>query len=234
MKTVIAIRHMLFEHLDAFDSILTANGFSIRYLDAGVHDLADAVDADLMILLGGPIGACDENEFPFVLDELRIIEKRIQRQQPLLGICLGAQMMARALGATLHSGTAHELGWLPLTLTPTGMDSALRFLGDGNLVFQWHSDTFDLPAGAVHLARSKTCENQAFAYGSNALALQFHPEVSAENLERWYIGFARALQTNEGSSVQQLRAQGHRHAPDLSKRAKEFLQNWLEQITLLD
>ncbi len=111
--------------------------------------------------------------------------------------------MARAMGARNISGTADEIGWLPIELTEAGRSSCLAPLAEGP-VFQWHADTFELPAGALHLARSAVCEHQAFQLG-RALALQFHPEVSAEGLEVWYVGHRRSLSEPDSPGVATLR-----------------------------
>ena len=146
--------------------------------------------ADLLVVLGGPIGAYEEELYPFLADELRVIERRLAAGRPVLGICLGSQLMARALGARVYPGTGKEIGWAPLQLTAAGRDSCLAPLGGGAPVLHWHGDTFDLPKGASLLASTPRYKNQAFAWQRHGLALQCHIEATAAGLERWYIGHA--------------------------------------------
>jgi GMP synthase (glutamine-hydrolysing) len=232
MKTVVAIRHVVFEDLGSFASSLAQRGFELRYLDAGLDRLddLDPNEPDLLVVLGGPIGAYEEANYPFIHDELRLLEKRLQVDRPTLGICLGAQMMARALGARVYPGPRKEIGWAPLHLSPAGRASPLAPL-DGALtsMLHWHGDTFDLPAGATGLAFTDLYPNQAFSWGTSALALQCHPEVRASQLERWLIGHASELATSD-VSVPALRAENARLAPILEQQGRLFFDAWLTAI----
>lgn len=236
MKTCIAIRHVAFEDLGSFAEVLEQRGFSVAYREAGVDDLAgiDAASPDLLVVLGGPIGACDEAAYPFILDELRLIERRLAADLPLLGICLGAQIIARALGARVYPAPVREIGWSPLMLSEAGRASPLGQL-DGSLtsMFHWHGDTFDLPPGATLLASTGACAHQAYSSGTRTLAFQCHPEVRAGDLERWFIGHACEL-ASCGLSVPQLRAEGRRLAPVLEARGRRCLAEWLAGIGLAE
>jgi GMP synthase (glutamine-hydrolysing) len=230
VSTILAIRHIAFEDLASFEGVLTSRGHDIRYIDAATDDLA-ALPYDTptpVFVLGGPIGAYEEALYPFINAELRFIEKRLAAKQPLFGICLGAQMMARALGARVYPGKAKELGWAPITLTEAGQRSVLKPLGD-NPVLHWHGDTFDLPQGAIRLASTAACENQAFSVGTNALALQFHIEADAIGLERWYVGHTMELATAK-IAVPTLRAQSHELAPAAVTRGTACLKAWLDTL----
>jgi GMP synthase (glutamine-hydrolysing) len=236
MQEVLAVRHVGFEHLGTLAPLLSGRGFRIRYLDAGVGDLT-TVDPEapaLLAILGGPIGAYEEDQYPFLLDELRLIERRLAAQRPLIGICLGAQLMARALGSRVFPGRAKEVGWAPLTLTPEGRGSCLADLeGCGHQVLHWHGDTFDLPEGTRRLASTPIAENQAFALGDKALGLQFHLEVDPSEVERWLIGHALEIALTEGVSPTSIRADTARHGPALAAAATGCMTRWLQQANLL-
>ena len=234
MRTALAIRHVAFEDLGTFAPVLAARGFGLRCVEAGVDDLArlDALAPDLLVVLGGPIGAHDEASYPFLLDELRLLERRLAADRPTLGICLGAQLMARALGARVYPGPAKEIGWKPLSLTDAGRASPLRHLDGGRTsMLHWHGDTFDLPAGATLLASTDVCRHQAYAWGRGALAFQCHPEARTVDLERWFIGHACEISA-AGLSVGQLRADSARLGPTLETQGALCFAEWLAALGL--
>jgi GMP synthase (glutamine-hydrolysing) len=230
LASIIAIRHVAFEDLDSFESVLKARGDDIRYIEAATDDLA-ALPHNTpapVFVLGGPIGAYEEALYPFLKDELRFIEKRLAAKRPIVGICLGAQLMARALGARVYPAAAKELGWAPIALTDAGERSVLKPLDSGP-VLHWHGDTFDLPPNATRLASTAICENQAFSVGTHALALQFHIEAGAKGLERWYVGHTMEL-TKEKIAVPALRAQSQELAPAANARGTACLTAWLDAL----
>lgn len=231
MKTAAAIRHVHFEDLGAFETVLTTSGYHIKYWDAGTTDLRDPdlAECDLLVVLGGPIGAYEEEKYPFLADEIAMIEKRLNFARPTLGICLGAQLFARALGARVYPGPAKEIGWAPVTLTVEGKQSSLRFL-EGLPVLHWHGDTFDLPKGTQLLASTEVCKNQAFSYGKSLIAFQFHPEASAKHFERWLIGHAAEIGSVRGLSVTKLRSDTARFAPEAAPMGQQCLREWLSAL----
>ena len=233
--TVLAIRHLAFEDLGLLAPALRARGFD-RFvtLDAGVDALDEAsigpqVDAaDLVIVLGGPIGAYDDALYPCLSDEIALIRRRLAARRPLLGICLGAQLMARALGAEVRPMPhgRKEIGFAPVSLSPSGVDSALAPLADGQPVLHWHGDQFEIPAGASSLATTALCPNQAFEIGGAALALQFHLEADPARLEQWLIGHAGEL-SQAGVSLQALREDAARHGAGLRAALDAILDRWI-------
>jgi GMP synthase (glutamine-hydrolysing) len=234
-RKAVAIRHVAFEDLGSLAGVLRGRGFAVSYREAGVHELSgfDALGPDLLVVLGGPIGAYDDRTYPFIHQELRIIEARIAAKKPVLGICLGAQMMARALGARVYPGPRKEIGWSTLSLTNEGERSALRHLApDKTRVLHWHGDTFDLPQGAVPLASTEICANQAFALGKHALALQFHAEVEGRGLERWLIGHTGELAATPGVTVEDMRDQTAKFAPALEIQGPKCFAAWLDAAGL--
>ncbi|MBV8138471.1 MAG: glutamine amidotransferase [Deltaproteobacteria bacterium] len=232
MKSAIAVRHMHFEDLGTLGPLLQGAGYQVRYVDVCVEDIAalNPVESDLLIVLGGPIGAYQDDLYPTLKDELRLLEKRLASQRPTLGICLGAQLMARALGARVYPAGGKEIGWAPVTLSAAGRESAFRHLGqDGVAVLHWHGDTFDLPRSATLLASTGFCRNQAYAWGPNVVGFQFHPEAAAAQLEQWFIGHACEIAA-AGLSVAVLRADTARHASRLELQAHKSFTEWLASI----
>jgi len=228
MKTALAIRHVHFEDLGIFEDGLKEAGYGIRYMEAGIDPVAGE-KPDLLIVLGAPIGAYEEDKYPFLKDTLNLLEQRLAAQSPTLGICLGAQLMARAAGAKVYPGPAKEIGWSKLTLSAAGEKSPLQHL-NGIPVLHWHGDTFDLPNEAVHLASTPLTRNQAFSLGKHALALQFHPEVKAEKIEHWLIGHACEIASQPGLSVTALREETKRLAHATCAEAKKLLADWLSRM----
>ena len=232
MPSAVAIRHVAFEDLGSIAAVLERRGWTISYRDAAVDDLtaAELGTADLLVVLGGPIGAYEDELYPFLIDELGVIEQRLAAGRPVLGICLGSQLVARALGARVYPGTGKEIGWAPLQLTEAGRASCLAALGEGTPVLHWHGDTFDLPTGADLLASTPRYRNQAFAWQRHGLALQCHIEVAAAGLERWYVGHACEIAATPGLAVPALRAAARHWAPLLAPRAVQCLDAWLEAL----
>ncbi len=143
-----------------------------------------------LVIMGGPMAVYEMEKHEFLKEEARLIEKAIKSGLHLLGICLGAQMIAHVLGARVYPGRVKEIGWHEISLTEVGMrDVVMSQLSTGNnksMVFQWHGDTFDIPSGAVRLASSELFENQAFRYSDGVYALQFHIEVTPHIIREWF------------------------------------------------
>jgi len=232
--TALAIRHVPFEDLGSFASVLRERGFAVAYRDAGIDELGapDLVDADLLIVLGGPIGVYEIRDYPFLKGEIAVVERRLKAGRPVLGLCLGAQIMAKALGARVFNGKRKELGWSPLELTDSGRKSALAELGGRTAVLHWHGDTFDLPRGAELLASTRLYANQAFAWRRQALGLQFHVEATTRGLERWYVGHALEIATTRGVDLGKLRGETRRLGPRLEERGPRVLKAWLDGLAL--
>jgi GMP synthase (glutamine-hydrolysing) len=225
-RTAVVLRHAPTEHLGRFAGVLAARGWSVRQFDVAVEDLdATAVQqADALIVLGGAVGAYQSDLFPFLTAELNALRARLAEDRPVLGVCLGAQLLAAAAGAAVFRGPETEIGFAAVRVVP---DSAVAPFG-GIPVLQWHGDTFELPAGARRVATSAVYENQAFELGSS-LGVQFHPEVDARMLGQWLASGVGELLA-AGIDPRRLRAEGAVHAEPQAAAGAEMLATWLEQV----
>ena len=235
-RSAVALRHVAFEDLGLLAPVLEREGWDVAFCEAAVDDLRHRSirDAELLIVLGGPIGVYETNDYPFLNTEIALLEHRLSRDLPTVGICLGSQLMAKALGGQVFKGSVKEIGWGAVHLTGEGQASCLKALGDDDaVVLHWHGDTFDLPRDAVRLASNENYQNQAFAYRRNALALQFHLEADPRQLEEWYVGHAAELAAAK-VSIADLRATTKQHAKGLTLRAERVFGSWLAQLDLVD
>lgn len=233
-RHALVLSHIGFEDIGTLRGPLLDRGFSIESVEAAKTNfpLAGVDTCELLIVMGGPIGVYETADYPFLNDEIACISRRLDSGRAILGICLGAQLMATALGARVYPGkNGKEIGWAPIDGT---LDSAMPawfspLLTPDLHVLHWHGDTFDLPAGATRIARTERYENQAFTWNDKALGLQFHPEVTAQDLENWYVGHAAELH-QAGISIRKLRADSEIHALRLEKAANQFWNLWLDYI----
>lgn len=188
MRRILVFQHVAYEILGTLDPLLRNAGFRIRYVNFSRQgDERPQVDRyHGLVVLGGPMN-CDETErYPHLAVEVEAIRTAIEHGMPVLGICLGAQLIARALGAKVTPNSVKEIGWYDLTPTHEGARDALfRHFTGTEKIFQWHGDTFEIPQGAIHLASSPTCTNQSFRFADNVYALQFHLEVDEPLIGRW-------------------------------------------------
>jgi GMP synthase-like glutamine amidotransferase len=177
------LQHVPFELLGSIEPWLRAERYEItstRFFESA--RLPDPNEVDLLIVMGGPMSVNDE-ELPWLLREKRFIRNCIQSGKSVLGICLGAQLIASAAGASVYRNRVKEIGWFPVQGLPSNNGSIFHFPQVFE-AFHWHGETFDLPPGAVHIAKSEGCKNQAFQLGRSIIGLQFHLEMTPESIRQ--------------------------------------------------
>jgi GMP synthase (glutamine-hydrolysing) len=228
--TALAIRHVRFEDLGLFEPVLRGRGYEVRYADvgAGEFDPRAVADAELVIVLGGPIGVYEAADHPVLDEELAALAERLGRGAPTLGVCLGAQLLAVAAGAEVRATGAHEIGYAPLELSAAGLASPLARLA-GVPVLHWHGDAFEIPSGSASLAATPGFPNQAFALGDTALGVQFHLEADPARIDEWLIGHTHELRA-VGADVRAIRADAARLGPELAAAGAAVLGDWLDRM----
>lgn len=184
--SVVALRHVPFEHLGLIAESLASRSIDWHYVDLqdNPEGAAEAVAADGLIVMGGPMSANDPD--PYLAQEREIIVRAVESGKPVLGVCLGAQQIARAMGARVYKNSVKEIGWFPVRWTePAARDTVFHGLTGPETVFHWHGETFELPAGAEWLAYSAGCRHQAFRLGKKVYGIQFHLEVTPAMISDW-------------------------------------------------
>lgn len=188
MKKLLVLQHVAHELLGTLNPLLKRAGFRIRYVNFARHpDAQPSLDGyDGLVILGGPMSVNDAGRLPHLTTELKLIEDAMRRDMPVLGICLGAQLIAKTLGAPVYRNPQKEIGWYDVSPTDdAGSDPLLGELQKSEKIFQWHGETFDIPKSTRHLAFSSICANQAFRYGAKVYGFQFHMEVDEPMIHRW-------------------------------------------------
>ncbi|MGH7781816.1 MAG: type 1 glutamine amidotransferase [Candidatus Binataceae bacterium] len=233
MAKIIVLQHHPAENLGAIAQALESAALAWQYVR--LHD-DHAVPKDMkgaggLIVMGGPMAVYQTGRFPSLKDEMRLIEDAIKQGRPVLGVCLGAQIVAAALGAKVEKNPAgKEIGWARVRLSPAAREDRL-FSGIAETItpFHWHGDHFELPAGAIALASSDKTPCQAFRYGEKAWALQFHLEVTRTGIENMANAFARDLD-REKISRNKMLAESDTHLPALETIGETIFNRWAAPI----
>jgi GMP synthase-like glutamine amidotransferase len=233
MKEVLVFQHDVFVDLGFFSEVFDKQGAEYRVvrLFHGEMPAEDWEHVSALIILGGPMSVDEENNFPFLRWEKRIIRAAIDETVPILGVCLGAQLIAATLGAQVFRGPVKEIGWSPVSITLHGqVDSLLGYLPESATVFQWHDDGFDLPAGAIRLASSVNYSNQAFRVGKSIYGLQFHLEVTPRMIERWIEERSKDLALAPYVQADKILADTQSYAPTLRYYGERFLTEFVRRV----
>lgn len=232
-KNAVVIQHSPHETLGNLESFLLNHQFNIQVIPAWQDFLKDVnpLTPELLIILGGTMGVYEQNAYPFLTTEINLLKERLAKDLPTLGICLGAQLMANALGSNVYPGPSKEIGWGTVSLTAAGYQSCLEVFKD-KPVLHWHGDTFDLPANTIRLAASSRYENQAFTVGKNGLALQFHPEVTEREMQNWLGKENIEIKQNSQLNLLQLREETTRNITTLQDSALQCWTRWFKEINV--
>ena len=230
MKRALIVRHTPFEGAAGFRLPIEQAGYEFHRINISDPDFAtlDWVEPDLVVVMGGPMGVYERAAYPWIDGEVTGLALRIAAGRPTLGVCLGSQMIAAALGAKVYPGPIKEVGFAPVKLTAAGQASPLRHVA-GVPVLHWHGDTFELPQGAERLAETGNYANQGFRIGDGLLALQFHPEMGEDPR------FAEWLENKEyiaaaGTDPATLRADHDRLGPAAVAAGRALLAEWLSNL----
>lgn len=230
MKRALVLRHVDHEGIAGYREPIEAAGYAIDRVAAHHAGCAklDILSPDLLVVMGGPMGVYDADTYPWLNDEVAVIRRRLAADLPILGVCLGSQLIAAALGAEVRKGPVREIGFAPLTLTEAGKAGPLRHL-DGVDVLHWHGDTFDVPEGTDLLAVTAPYA-QAFARGRNLLALQFHAEMGEdERFDHWLANDAAEI-AEVGSTPEAERAAHERLGPAAVAAGRAMIGEWLAAL----
>jgi len=225
MSDFLVLQHIDCEDLGTIEQAMIHRGISYRYVRLFDGDPLpeDIKNYSGLIILGGPMNVYEEDVYPYLKDEDILIKEAVKRRIPVLGICLGGQLIAKATGAKVNKGAKKEIGWYDLLLTPGGKaDKVFKNFPERLTVFQWHGDTFDIPSDATHLAGSVLFPNQAFRIGDNIYGLQFHLEVTQKMISRWMNEYKDELSSLDYIDPEKIIKDTDKHIKTLSQHAELF------------
>ena len=235
---ILVFQHVPYEPLGTLDPLLKQSGFRIRYVNFGRNpEVRPALDKyAALIILGGPMNSDQIDTYPNLITEVDILREALDRDMAVLGICLGAQLLAKALGGSVCRNPSREIGWYDVELTDDGAkDPVLSAFSKRQRVFQWHEDGISIPDGTVHLARSPASNVQAFRSGEHAYGLQFHLEVDSSLIDRWLtVPDNQPMLDDETERVDPalIRAQTSESIDVLQALSRETFSRWIDRFDL--
>jgi GMP synthase (glutamine-hydrolysing) len=231
MKTALVIRHTPYEGIAGFRAPVEAAGYVIDRFDVTDPGFAtlDFVAPDLLVMMGGPMGVYEREAHPWIGCELERLAARLEADRPTIGVCLGSQMIAAALGARVYPGPVKEVGFAPITLNDAGRASPVRHI-DAVPVLHWHGDTFDLPAGVELLGSSAAYAHQAFRRGKTLLALQCHPEMGEDPRFEAWLEDSDAYLAEAGTDAERLRADHDALGSPAVAAGRRLVSEWLAEL----
>ncbi len=232
MSEVLVVQHVSCETLGTIAVALEAEGLSTQWVRPfqGNPVPKELGDAAALIVMGGPVGVYEQDRYPFLRDEIRLIEQALKEEKPVLGICLGSQLLAAVLGGEVTKGKKKEIGWYRVTLTESGKTDPLwKEVESSFTAYHWHGDIFNLPKGAAPLASSDLTACQAFCYGDHAYGFLFHMEVTRKIIEEMVDTFADELQ-EAGVDGQGIVGKIKDHLPELQKIGSLVFRRWARLV----
>jgi len=226
--SVLILKNIPTEGPGTIEDFLLENNINYTVVETSSEELPSVEKYDALIIMGGPMSVNETDTYPYISREIELVREFISKGRKVFGICLGAQIIAKALGSKIYAGTGKEIGWYDIELQENGYkDPLITKLAThpraGDLrkkfkVFHWHGETFDIPEGALKIAKSELYPNQAFRYGKNAYAFQFHIEVTKEMIYEWL--------KNEPVDMDKIREDTGKYYEDYSGRARNFYKSF--------
>ena len=235
MKSIWVLQHTTCETLGTMEGVLRGDGIDFEYIETheGKQVPKEMGDRSGLIVMGGPMGVYESAQYPFLRDEMHLIESALKLGRPVMGVCLGSQLLAAVLGAEVKKGQQKELGWHAVTLSePAAQDTLFSSVKTEFWPFHWHGDTFSLPKDSVQLASSRQTPHQAFRHGKNAYGILFHLEVTQGQISQMLIDFANELR-EAGGSPREIAEQTSRQLPILQNIADGVFGRWVSLLSAI-
>lgn len=230
--SVLFLKHIDIEGPGTMAEFLDKKSIQYKVVDVSACDVLpiDPKQYRAIVILGGPMNVYEEDKYSFLKDEDELIKSALKNDIPMLGLCLGAQLIAKAVDAKVRKSPEKEIGWFKVNLTDDGIEDPLfQGLESEIDVFQWHGDTFDIPDKGLHIALSKACLNQAFRYNDNVYALQFHLEVTKDMVREWLDAYSNEIASmSDIVNREEIIGQTESFSDAYKNQANLFYENFLK------